>query len=290
MNRCILGGGLMLMMNLVTASIALAADDGTDLAAETRTIFAARCANCHGPNLAKPKGRFGYVLDLARVAGNREMIVPGEPDQSELWELVQRGEMPPADSPTGPLSQEQKAVIRAWIAVGAPPPKPKDQNVSPPGQPAAPAEISVPSMLSRLSGRLGAFHLLIIHFPIPLFITAAAREFWGARQREHAPSPTVRWCVRVGAAGALAAAVLGWLYAWSGQGAAMPEVLFWHRWIGTAAAAFGAATAMFSEWQLQQDARSCGFRACLIATSALVTVASHLGGMLVHGQDFLGGG
>ena len=47
-----------------------------DAAAEVRAVFAAKCAACHGPDLAKPKGRFGYVLDLVRVANNREMVVP----------------------------------------------------------------------------------------------------------------------------------------------------------------------------------------------------------------------
>lgn len=91
-----------------------------DLPSETRAIFAAKCAGCHGADLAKPLGRFGYVLDLARVASNPEMVIPGSPDESELWELVQRDEMPPEDSPTGLLSSEQKEVIRVWIAAGAP--------------------------------------------------------------------------------------------------------------------------------------------------------------------------
>src|SRR5438045_9641085 len=91
-----------------------------DPAAEVRAVFSAKCAGCHGPGLAKPKGRFGYVLDLARVAGNPEMVVPGAPDESELWELVRRNEMPPDDSPAGPLTPKQKEVIRAWITAGGP--------------------------------------------------------------------------------------------------------------------------------------------------------------------------
>ena len=90
-----------------------------DLASETRAIFAAQCAGCHGPELPRPKGRFGYVLDLKRVASNPEMVVPYSPDESELWQLVRRNEMPPEDASTGPLSEQQKAVIRAWIAAGA---------------------------------------------------------------------------------------------------------------------------------------------------------------------------
>lgn len=97
-----------------------AAERPRDLASETRGIFSAKCAGCHGSNLPRPKGRFGYVLDLKRVAANRELIVPSFPDESGLWELVDRGEMPPDDSPSGPLTDEEKEAIRAWITAGAP--------------------------------------------------------------------------------------------------------------------------------------------------------------------------
>ena len=38
-------------------------------------------AGCHGPDLAKPKGRFGYVLDLRRIASNPEMVIPQSTDR-----------------------------------------------------------------------------------------------------------------------------------------------------------------------------------------------------------------
>jgi mono/diheme cytochrome c family protein len=90
-----------------------------DLPAEVLGVFRSKCTGCHGPDLPKPKGRFGYVLDLERLAGDREKIVPGRPAESELWELVDRDEMPPPDSPQGPLTPKQKEVIRDWIASGA---------------------------------------------------------------------------------------------------------------------------------------------------------------------------
>ena len=34
-----------------------------DTGKDVLNVFAAKCAVCHGPELAKPKGRFGYVLD-----------------------------------------------------------------------------------------------------------------------------------------------------------------------------------------------------------------------------------
>jgi mono/diheme cytochrome c family protein len=91
-----------------------------NLAEEARGVFKAKCAGCHGPDLPRPKGRFGYVLDLRRVAANPEIVIPGRPAESELWALVEHDEMPPPDSPHGPLSPAQKEAIRAWIAAGAP--------------------------------------------------------------------------------------------------------------------------------------------------------------------------
>jgi mono/diheme cytochrome c family protein len=98
----------------------LAVEKDRNFAADTLAIFSAKCAGCHGPNVSKPKGRFGYVLDLARVRANREIVVPFSPDESELFELVRRGEMPPTDAPNGALTVEQKETIRSWIAAGAP--------------------------------------------------------------------------------------------------------------------------------------------------------------------------
>src|SRR5258708_2706784 len=68
--------------------MASASERDRELASQTRAIFAAKCAGCHGADLVKPRGRFGYVLDLARVAANPEMVVPSFPDESEIWDLV----------------------------------------------------------------------------------------------------------------------------------------------------------------------------------------------------------
>lgn len=91
-----------------------------DLGAEVRTVFSAKCASCHGADLEHPEGRFGYVLDLKKIRENPELVVPGSPVESELWILVQRGEMPPADSGISPLSEADQLVVRDWIVAGAP--------------------------------------------------------------------------------------------------------------------------------------------------------------------------
>src|SRR5258708_22196107 len=149
----------LLIGSLGSPGSMLAAAGRKDLASEALAVFSAKCAGCHGPNLAKPKGRFGYVLDLARIAGNREMVVPSFPDESELWELVHRGEMPPEESPTGPLSEREKEIIHAWIAAGAPAESIESAAADP--TETSPAS-SPPSLLKRILRRVGPPHPSVV--------------------------------------------------------------------------------------------------------------------------------
>jgi uncharacterized membrane protein len=258
-----------------------------DLASEVRSVFSAKCAGCHGPNLAKPKGRFGYVLDLGRVARDPEKVIPSSPEESELWELVRLGEMPPDESPAGPLSNAEKEIIHAWIAAGAPadpiiPVAANPPEAKPPSSP--------PSLMKTILHRAGPFHLVILHFPIALFIAAAIAEFRGTVLGSRTLTPTVRYCVLLGAVSAVMAASLGWIHAANGHGAGATQLLALHRWIGTAAATWVVGTALVSEWDERRGVRSHWFRVWLFVGALLVAVEGHMGGMLVHGDDFLSGG
>jgi mono/diheme cytochrome c family protein len=271
-----------------------AADGHRDLASETRAVFAAKCAVCHGPDLAKPKGRFGYVTDLARVARNREMVVPSSPEESELWELVRRDEMPPADSPVGPLSTAQKEIIRAWIAAGAPPVADEHPRGSEEIANAAIAVVASPGLRAvsaedDLLRRLGPLHVVVIHFPIALLLAAGLAELGAAWRGRRVPSPTVRFCVQLGTVSAVAAAALGWLHAANGYGSTMPLTLSLHRWLGTAAALWAIGTMALAEVDQRRGARSQWFRVWLFFGAALVAATGHFGGILVHGPDFLSG-
>jgi hypothetical protein len=217
------------------------------------------------------------------------MVVPSSAEESELWELVRSNEMPPADSPTGPLSPEQKETIRAWIAAGAPAvARPETSSVPPPepGEPDNQPSMQVPSFVEHTLARLDRFHIVVIHFPIALFIAAATGELWSAWRGSRLPAPAVRFCVLLGAGGALAAAVLGWLLAWNGYGAGMPLILGLHRWTGTATALWTIGTGLLSEWDERRGVRSQWFRASLFLGALLVAATDHFGGVLVHGEDF----
>lgn len=268
------------------AAVTAAAEE-QNLADDVRGVFAAKCAGCHGPNLAKPRGRFGYVLDLARVAANRDMVVPSFPDESEMWELVRRGEMPPEESPTGPLSNAEKEIIHAWIKAGAP----ADSNVPTAANPPESNSASSPPLLLKSVFRwVGPLHLIAVHFPIALLITAAGAEFRSIVQGSRIPTPAVRFCVLMGVMSAVTTASLGWIHAANGHGLGAPQVLGLHRWIGTTAAAWAVVTVFVSERDERRGVRSLWFRVWLFLSALLVAVTGHFGGILVHGDDFLSGG
>ena len=219
-----------------------------DIGNRVRQVFAAKCAGCHGPDLEKPRGRFGYVLDLKRVAANPEIVIPSQPDESEMWELVRHGEMPPADSPHGPLAPEQKEIIREWIAAAAPnalPLVPDSVSVSR-KEPLASVSVEL-APVDRLIRWLGKFHLLLLHFPIALIFAAGAAELWSIRQRDSRPSEVVRFCLWLGVLAAVPTATFGWIFAAAGNGADSPQLLLAHRLLGTTAALWFGITAVAAE-------------------------------------------
>jgi len=258
-----------------------------DIGSEVHAIFAAKCAGCHGSDLVKPRGRFGYVLDLKRVAANPEMVVPRHPEESELWELVRRDEMPPTDSPHGPLTQSQKETIRAWIEAGAPMPViiSVDSPAASVNSELAPPTLEIIS-IDRILRWMGKFHLLLLHFPIALIIVAGMGEGWSIWQRNRTPSDKIRFCLWLGALAAIPTAILGWLFAADGNGASSPQLLAAHRWLGTIAAIWLVITVACAEWDSRRGRRSLLVRCMLIIGIVIIALTAHLGGLLDRGEDF----
>ncbi len=102
-----------------------------EIAKQVKSIFKNKCAKCHGPEgvrtWKKPNGDFDYVLDLEKLSSDREMIVPGDPNESKLFQAVDDEIMPNADEGEDPLPASEKEIIRRWILVGAP----TEEGVSP---------------------------------------------------------------------------------------------------------------------------------------------------------------
>lgn len=79
-------------------------------------LLAVRCLSCHNANERKG-GLNLFTENSAKIGGDGgAAVTPGKLDESLLWEQVDAGAMPPNQ----PLSDDEKEILRRWIADGAP--------------------------------------------------------------------------------------------------------------------------------------------------------------------------
>lgn len=254
------------------------------LAGEVFRIFEAKCADCHGTHLPKPKGKFGHVLDLKRVAANPDYIVRGQPGKSELFQMVKNDEMPGEDADVPPLTAEEKKTVEAWVAAGAPhelPPRFSPTGSAPEKKP----EANVP-FISRLMNWLGKFHPLSTHFPVALLMTAVMAEAlaWWLKRDEW--MLLVRFLVVLGALSSVPTVVLGWMVDFPVvNGSELATIYRFHQILGTATSGWAlicATLVCIAECEEGSAARR-RFRGALLLGAFLISVVGFLGGALNAG-------
>jgi len=108
---------MALFLCLLLFDSAPASPATTTFEKDIRPILKAHCFDCHGEG-EKLKGGVDLRLRRFMLKGgdNGPVLVPGKPDKSLLFTMVQSGEMPRREKK---LTAEQIARIREWIADGA---------------------------------------------------------------------------------------------------------------------------------------------------------------------------
>jgi mono/diheme cytochrome c family protein len=81
-------------------------------------IFTANCFTCHGKTAPRNGLDLRTAASALRGSHNGEVISPGSPEKSLLWDKVSKKLMPPA-AYNQKLTDEQIAAIRRWIEGGA---------------------------------------------------------------------------------------------------------------------------------------------------------------------------
>lgn len=115
-------GCVVILMGSAASVLAQSVDFNRDV----RPILSNRCLACHGPDSAHREG--GLRLDDAssatvKLESGKTAVVAGQPDASELISRITTTDddarMPPAHFGK-PLTEKEIAVLRRWIAEGAP--------------------------------------------------------------------------------------------------------------------------------------------------------------------------
>ena len=83
-------------------------------------MFATSCNNCHAGGQRKGNFVLGTYAELMAGGESGPVIVPGNPDGSQLYRMVTKQEEPFMPRKGDPLTQAQLDTLRQWIQDGAP--------------------------------------------------------------------------------------------------------------------------------------------------------------------------
>lgn len=107
-----------LVLTLLLGAPWLAAAQQPDLAAKARDILQQHCFDCHGKDPAKVRGDLNVFEPKHMLDKERKIVVPGQPEQSDLVKQVDKGTMPPGKRPKVP--EAERKLLRDWVKAGAP--------------------------------------------------------------------------------------------------------------------------------------------------------------------------
>ncbi len=93
-----------------------------DFAREVRPLLARKCFACHGNDEETQEAdlRLDIREEALRDRGGYAALVPGDPDESEMWmRIIDDIDPMPPEHAGEPLEDDEREVIRRWIEAGA---------------------------------------------------------------------------------------------------------------------------------------------------------------------------
>ncbi len=82
---------------------------------DIQPLFERSCSACHSAAARVMGLQTTTYRTLMEGSSNGVVVIPGDPENSKLWEMVSQGKMPA----TGPLPPEEQQIVYNWIAQGA---------------------------------------------------------------------------------------------------------------------------------------------------------------------------
>ena len=126
----------------------------------------------------------------------------------------------------------------------------------------------------------GRLHPLLVHLPIGLIVLLAVLELMARSRRFKSANANAGLILALTIPASLFTVVCGWLL--SRAGGYQDQLLQWHKWTGIATAVLCACAGLLYALDLKRL-----YRGCLFSGVVVLTLASHFGGSLTHGSDYL---
>ena len=147
-----------------------------------------------------------------------------------------------------------------------------------------PVETVSPTLLDAWSNVLGAFHPLIVHFPIALAMIAALAMLWNWIWQHDGFGDFAFHCTWIAALASVFVSASGWFFAESN--ASESNELFLHRWFGIGSSA-GLIALAFMTSLVRSDSwpgllKISRFASLLVAAG--IGITAHFGGEMVWGE------
>jgi len=89
------------------------------LASKAHAVLKENCFKCHGPDKQKGDLRLDSAESLKKGGEDGEVVVAGDPDKSRLVKAIGWADEDTRMPPKKKLSDEQIAVLTAWVKAGA---------------------------------------------------------------------------------------------------------------------------------------------------------------------------
>jgi mono/diheme cytochrome c family protein len=106
---------LPMALGLCAATSTSAAGAPPTFEHEIKPLFEKKCVSCHGGDETEAGLELGKLREVIAGGDSGSVVVPGKPDASLLFELVESGDMPPEGMR---LSKPELQLVRDWIAQG----------------------------------------------------------------------------------------------------------------------------------------------------------------------------
>jgi hypothetical protein len=108
---------LALVVGLFGPDPVRGAEDAPVFEDRVAQVLLQRCGKCHGAETQKGAFALHSAEAVRRGSETGPVIVPGKPDESRLYEVVESGEMPPRGET--PLTADEKQQLHDWLQSGA---------------------------------------------------------------------------------------------------------------------------------------------------------------------------